>query len=377
MRLVEGVLVVRRCHREVLRTVVALVLAGGMLAALPVAHATSAYAASSLPAVSVGLETCTFVDHSRGVLNFGTKPYSLLSSSRTLPTEIRYPTKYVANAPGEQPGALPLASSTGYPMIVFAHGYDVTPDIFAPLLDAWVRSGFVVVAPLFPDEKTSAVAAQHGANTEGDLVNEPADLAFVTRAVLQASSSATSNCPIVRGLVNASELALAGHSDGATAVAMLAFDHGLDPQGVNFASLRSGLHFHAVAIFSGAEDTSQSYATEASHPNVLVVHSRVDQCNPLRNDVTLYDAIHQPNKWFLELQRAHHLPPFDGSDPSAFHVVAATTVRFFRESLQAFATTSSLVTYASQDPAVAHMYTGALGSAFERAPKLKAVCGPN
>lgn len=377
MRVLKGVVVVGRRHRGVLRTVSTLVLANGLLAALSGADATSAHAASSPPTMSVGLETCTFVDHSRGVINFDTKPLSLLSSSRTLPTEIRYPTTDVANAPSEQPGAVPLASSTGYPMIIFAHGYDVTPDTFAPLLDAWVRAGFVVVAPLFPDEKASEVAAQHGANTEGDIVNEPADLAFVTRAVLQASSGVSSNCPIVRGLINPTELALAGHSDGATAVAMLAFDHGLDPQGVNFASLRSGLHFHAVAIFSGAEDTLQSYAAEASHPNVLVVHSRVDQCNPLHNDVTLYDAIHQPNKWFLELQRAHHLPPFDGSDPSAFHVVAATTVRFFRESLQAFTPTTSLVTYASQTPAVARMYAGALGSSFERAPKLKAVCGPN
>ena len=262
-------------------------------------------------------------------------------------------------------------------MIVFAHGYDVTPDIFAPLLDAWVRAGFVVVAPLFPDEKSSEVAAQHGANTEGDLVNEPADLAFVTQALVNDSSDGSSNCPVMHGLVNASELALAGHSDGATAVAMLAFDHGLDPQGVNYAALRTGLHFNAVAVFSGAEDRSQSYAAEASHPNLLVVHSRDDQCNPLGNDVTLYNAIHQPNKWFLELQRAHHLPPFDGTDRAAFRVVASTTVSFFRESLQTVAPATTLASYASQNPAVARMYSGTLGLTFERAPKLTAVCSRN
>lgn len=351
----------------------------GALSAFETPHASSAstrlsHVNAPAPTFSVGLGTCTFVDPSRPVIDFATKPYTFLSTSRTLVTEIRYPTSYVSGAPSEQRGAVPLASTTGYPTIVFAHGYDVTPDIFAPLLDAWVRAGFVVVAPLFPDEKTSEVAAQHGANTESDLVNEPADLAFVTQAVVRASNGTSSNCPIVQGLVNASELALAGHSDGATAVAMLAFDHGLDPQGVNFASLRTGLHFNAVAVFSGAEDLSQSYAAEASHPNFLIVHSRDDQCNPLGNDVTLYNSIHQPNKWFLELQRAHHLPPFDGTDRAAFRVVAATTVRFFRESLQGFAPTTSLVAYASQNPAEARMYTGALGPTFERAPKLKTVC---
>ncbi|NNN09190.1 MAG: chlorophyllase, partial [Acidimicrobiaceae bacterium] len=46
-------------------------------------------------------------------------------------------------------------------MIVFAHGYDVSPDIYSALLNSWVRAGFVVVAPFFPDEKASAVIAQH------------------------------------------------------------------------------------------------------------------------------------------------------------------------------------------------------------------------
>lgn len=379
MKLVQGVPLARRRHHAVLRVAAVLVLAApGLLASSARANATSAPRASSPePGVAVGLKTCTFVDHSRSVMNFTTTPASLLSSSRTLVTEIRYPATYVTGAPSEQRGATPLASPSGYPMIVFAHGYDVTPDIFAPLLDAWVRAGFVVASPLFPDEKQSEVSAQHGANTEEDLVNEPADLAFVTRALLLASNNTPSNCPVMRGLVSASELALAGHSDGATAVAMLAFDHGLDPQGVNFATLRTGLHFSAVAIFTGAENRAQSYAAEASHPNLLVVHSRMDQCNPLSNDVTLYDTIHQPNKWFLELQHAHHLPPFDGTDPVAFHVVAATTVRFFRESLQGFYPTTNLVTYASRAPAVARMYKGALGPTFEPAPKLKPVCSRN
>ena len=115
-------------------------------------------------------------------------------------------------------------------MIVFAHGYDVTPDTYAPLLDAWARAGFVVVAPFFPDEKASAVAAQHEANTEGDLANEPADLVFVTSQVLAASAQRRPGCPILHGLIRPSQVALAGHSDGGDAVAMLAFDHGKDPK---------------------------------------------------------------------------------------------------------------------------------------------------
>jgi pimeloyl-ACP methyl ester carboxylesterase len=262
-------------------------------------------------------------------------------------------------------------------MIVFAHGYDVTPDTYAPLLDAWAQAGFVVVAPFFPDEQASAVAAQHGANTEDDLVNEPEDLTFVTRSILQASANESSGCAVVSGLVEPSEIALAGHSDGATAAGMLAYDHGDDPQGVNYADLRSGIDYRAVVILSGAEDTVQSYAAQASRPNLLVIQSLADQCNPIRDDVKLYDAIHQPNKWFLELRTAHHLPPFDGTDLPAFRVVVATSISFLQLSLDDSTTSSTLLVDGNQHPSVARLYGAGHGPSLEHAPRIAESCGPN
>jgi hypothetical protein len=342
-----------------------------------VAQASRVHQLTETPLFSVGLARCTFVDHSRTVLNYSKTPYKVFSTSRTLVTEIRYPTALVAGGPVEVAGAPPATQSGGYPMVVFAHGYDVTPDTYAPLLDAWTQAGFVVVAPLFPDEKPSAVASQPGTDTEDDLANEPADLTFVTNAILQASANNTSNCHIVSGLVEPTEIALAGHSDGATAVGMLAFDHGVDPQGVNYADLRAGIDYRSAIIMSGAEDTFQSYADEASHPSLLIIHSLIDRCNPIRNDVKLYDDIHQTNKWFFALRSAHHLPPFDGDDPPAFEAVAAVTIRFLQMSLQAATPSNSLLAYGNQFPSVARMYSGALGATVLHAPKLKEICGPN
>ncbi len=342
-----------------------------------IAQASRVHQLTETPLFSVGLARCTFVDHSRTVLNYSKAPFKVLSTSRTLVTEIRYPTALVASGPVEVAGAPPATQSGGYPMVVFAHGYDVTPDTYAPLLDAWAQAGFVVVSPFFPDETPSAVAAQPGTDTEDDLANEPADLTFVTNAVLQASANNTSNCHIVSGLVEPTEIALAGHSDGATAVAMLAFDHGVDPQGVNYADLRAGIDYRSVIIMSGAEDKSQSYADEASHPPLLIIHSLVDRCNPIRNDVKLYDDIHQTNKWFLALRSAHHLPPFDGDDLPAFTAVAAITIRFLQMSLQAATPSNSLLAYGNQFPSVARMYSGALGATVLHAPKLREICGPN
>jgi hypothetical protein len=325
----------------------------------------------------VGIARCTFVDHSRSVLNYSSRPFRVLSASRTLVTEIRYPTQQNAGEPAEVHGALPVARSGGYPMVVFAHGYDVTPDTYAALLDAWARAGFVVVAPIFPDESAFEVAAQHGANTEDDLANEPGDLVFVTKQVLQASNVESSTCPILNGLVDPSEIALAGHSDGAQAVGMLAYDHGLDPQGENYASLRTGISYRSVIILSGAEDIAQSYADEASRPDLLVVQSLADQCNPARFGVHLYDAIRQPNKWFLELLTAHHLPPFDGADAPAFGVATAVTIRFLQWSLQGDVSPNNLVVVGNERPAIARMFVGANGPSLKHVAPVRESCGRN
>ncbi|MFZ1063642.1 MAG: hypothetical protein WAN30_09260 [Acidimicrobiales bacterium] len=341
------------------------------------AQVDSSHQTGAASPYSVGVARCTFVDSSRSVLNYRKTPYRVWSRQRTLVTEIRYPTAAIAGGPAQIPGAAPLPLAGGYPMIVFAHGYDVTPDTYAALLDAWASAGFVVVAPLFPDENAAEVAAQGGANTEDDVINEPGDLAFVTRAVLADSATPSPECPVVAGLVDPSAIALAGHSDGAEAVSMLAYDHGLDPQGVNYADLRTGLDFRAVVILSGALDTYQANADEASRPDLLVVHSLADTCDPIRYDVQLYDTIHQANKWFLELQSAHHLPPFDGVDVAAFRLVVSVTIPFFQMALLDEAPPEPLTTLGSQDLAVGRVVTGALNSSIVNAPRLDEECGPN
>jgi len=327
--------------------------------------------------LSVGIARCTFTDATRSVGNYSTTPPSILSNVRTLVTEIRYPTQFIAGGPSQISGAKPVPQSGGYPMIVYAHGYDVTPDTVAPLLDAWVKAGFVVVAPIFPDENASAVAAQHGANTEADLLNEPADLTFVTRSILESSANETTRCHVVSGLINATELGLVGHSDGATAVGLLSLAHGNDPQGISYASLRAGLNYRAVAILSGVEDKVDVYSSEASDPALLVVQSAADQCNPIRDAVKLFDDIHQTNKWFLELRTAHHLPPFDGVDVPAFQVVASTSTRFFRMNLDGASPTMSLTAYGNQSPRTAVMFGGEVQPTVFKASHIPATCGPN
>ncbi|MBW4029298.1 MAG: hypothetical protein HIU57_01300 [Acidobacteria bacterium] len=343
----------------------------------PTSGPTTAQALSPIPHLAVGVERCTFIDDTRSVDDYSTSPATVRSRHRTLLTEIRYPIAANAHSGEETPNGAPLTRHGGYPVIVFAHGYDVTPDTYAALLDEWTRAGYVVVAPFFPDEKSSAVAAQHGANTEGDLANEPGDLAFVTRRVLQASRVATPGCPLVHGLVNGAHIALAGHSDGANAVATLAYDTGLDPQGVPYSRLDAGLSVQAIVILSGQEEAARNYAAGPRPVPLLVVQSRDDQCNSPTSAVTLYRDIHQSDKWFLELQSAHHLPPYDGVDKAAFRVVVATTVRFLAISLHLARLPTSAIALADQSPSIARMYHDAQGPSLAHLPVFTGVCGMN
>ena len=317
---------------------------------------------------------CTFVDRSRSTVNYSTAPPSLIAGRRVLVTEIRYPTTTASPRHVESPGATPAQVFGGFPMIVFAHGYDVTPDTYASLLDFWVRSGFVVAAPFFPEENRNAVAAQNNANTEYDLWNEPADLSFVTRQILAANAAPTPRCPLVHGLVLASALALAGHSDGGTVVGMLATATGTDPQKTTYEQLRGHLAYRAAIVMSAQEDGRSLYRSTPTHPFLLVVQSAQDRCNRASGALRLYRDLHQRDKWFLELIRAHHLPPYDGEDPSAFQVVAGVTTLFLQTAFGKASAGSSIMSFGNAQPALASSYLAGRGPTIAPLPP-PSLCG--
>ena len=48
------------------------------------------------------------------------------------------------------PGAAPARAPGPFPLVIFGHGFAVTPGPYASLLEAWARAGYVVAAPIFP-----------------------------------------------------------------------------------------------------------------------------------------------------------------------------------------------------------------------------------
>jgi dienelactone hydrolase len=328
-----------------------------LLITVSLASATPLVVGRPSTAASVTEIHCGFVDSSRSVPDYATQPPSVASKARSLPTTIWLPPSGVPDRPR--------------PLILFAVGYDSYPGIYAPLLSAWAKAGFVVAAPTFPDENPAAVAAQQ-TNTEGDLANEPADLAYVGRALEQASARHVASCPGVFGMIESHVLVVAGHSDGAIAAALFAFGTGSDPQGIPESVLRAGFSLRAALIFSGAEDAFDPYGAPDPHLPLLMVQSAGDHCNPERDAVALYRAIHVDERFFLLLRTAQHRSPFDGTDEPAFTLVTATSIRFLRLSVRDAHMGAGFVAYGDRDPVVGALYT-----APPVTPVLPSNCGPS
>ncbi|MCU1495463.1 MAG: hypothetical protein JWO62_3227 [Acidimicrobiaceae bacterium] len=313
---------------------------------------------------AVGLAHCTYRDPLRTTYDYAT---GATLPGRTLLTEIRYPARVAGS--GEIAGAPAAYRGGPYPTIFFAPGFAVTPDTYAALLDAWVRAGFVVVAPTFPDTNPAAVAAARTGNAEDDVVNQPADMAFVIRQSVAATRTAVASCRVVRGLIDPAEIGIAGQSDGGETVAMLAYD-----RAPGYASMDAGLHIRAAAVMSGSEVDGNTYGAAAGDPALLVVQSSTDQCNPPQESTQLYDAIGQSDKWFLDIEHANHLPPYDGKDPAAFAAVARVTERFFLLELRGKVPAAGFIAYGNSAPAVAALSTGAIAPPLPKLEFAVAAC---
>jgi hypothetical protein len=320
-------------------------------------------------AFGVGLSTATWTEQQGSTENFyeGTS-----QPGRTMQVEILYPTLARAGS-GVTAWAAPAYRYGPYPVIVFAHGFDVDPNTYRALLVSWVAAGYVVVAPFFPDTSLAAVEAQHGVDTEADMFNQPADVAFVVSQVAGAAhGSPPPYAAYLAGLVDPAHLVLAGQSDGADTVAALVYDHA-------YASTRASMAVQpkAVALLSGAEWTrvGDSYSPPlGGGPPVLVVQSLTDSCNVPADSSELYNML-TGRKWFLALEDATHLGPYVGDGASAA-VVERVAVAFFDLALGRGQVSAATLARLGDRPGVSTI-TGASGVPLYPAPAwVPGACSP-
>ena len=180
---------------------------------------------------------------------------------------------------------IPVGPRGPFALIVFGHGYAVTPAPYAPLLDAWARAGYVVAAPVFPLEN----AAAPGGPDERDLPNQPRDMSLVIDVMLARFG----------GLVRHHRIAVSGQSDGGDTALATAFDPRVrDPR------------VSAAVILSGAFDPFTSpFTMPAAHVPLLAVQGTADTINPPSMTDQFYDPATAP-KFLLKLLGQGHLPPY-------------------------------------------------------------------
>jgi dienelactone hydrolase len=232
-----------------------------------------------------------YTDRSRSIYVAGGAP-----RPRTLVTEIRYPAEGDRGR-GDVRGAPPAKRHGPFPLIVFAHGFDITPAPYAALLDAWASAGYVVAAPIFPLTNPSAP----GGPNEGDLVNQPTDVSFVITRMLIADGARRG---ILSKLIDRHAIAVSGQSDGgSTALATAYNDH--------FRDRRIG----AAVILSGARIPGVGgYDFRAGEPPLLAVQGTADTSNSPNSTYTYFGLASAP-KFLLRLWGAPHLGPYTDEQP--------------------------------------------------------------
>jgi dienelactone hydrolase len=242
----------------------------------------------------VGERVLTLVDHSRRVRFPGRSP-----EPRTLVTEVWYP----------------RGTSGPEPLIVFGHGYAVTPAPYRRLLEAWARAGYIVAAPIFPLENANAP----GGPDESDLVNQPRDVSFVITSLTRLAHGSDG---FLAGRLESRQVAVTGQSDGGETALAVAYDrHFIDHR------------IRAAAILSGAEIPGVGgFDFPAPSPPLLATQGTADTVNQPHFTYDFFRIAPRP-KFLLQMYGAPHLGPYTNEQPQ-LRIVERVTIAFFERYLR-------------------------------------------
>jgi dienelactone hydrolase len=257
---------------------------------------------------AVGTRSLTFVDSSRTTSpngSFGGAP------TRTVPTEFWYPAQ---GDPGAAPAAdaPPDAAQGPYPLVLFAHGYAVTPDFYAPLLERWAAAGYVVAAPVFP-----ILSGSDGGASHVDYEKTFGDASFVITQVLGLRGGEP-----LAGLVDPSRIAAAGHSDGE----VISF-------GVGFLECCRDPRVRAVISMAGDLANANNPAVRDTGTPILHIMETNDEYDPYDHSIQ-WDREHlTAPRWMVSLYSSH-VPPYTQPGNPAFELTSEITIAFLDGTLK-------------------------------------------
>jgi hypothetical protein len=257
---------------------------------------------------AVGTRALTFVDSSRSTSangSFGGAP------TRTLPTQFWYPAE---GAAGGEPvaDAAPDRAHGPYPLVLFAHGYAVTPEFYAPLLARWAEAGYVVAAPVFP-----ILSGSDGGASHVDYEKTFGDASFVITQVLDLGRGEP-----LAGLVDPDRIAAAGHSDGE----VVSF-------GVGFLECCRDPRVRSVIAMAGDLSNANNPHVRDTGTPILHVMETGDEYDPYPHSIQWdRDNLTAP-RWMVSLSSSH-VPPYTQPGDPAFELVSDVTVAFLDGTLK-------------------------------------------
>jgi fermentation-respiration switch protein FrsA (DUF1100 family) len=209
------------------------------------------------------------------------------------------------------PGIFQTPAPSGpFPLVVFAHGYRLAPYTYTQLLRAWARAGFVVAAPAFPLTNADAPVVDRS-----DLINQPQDLRFVISRLLAQRGAPLGD------LIDATRIALGGHSDGVDSALAVAYGTPGDRR------VRAALGFSGAEIsaFTGFRRSSRDVP-------LLAVQGTADSVNSPSGTYSYFAAARRP-KYLLRLLGAQHTAPYQDEQPH-LGIVARVSTAFLESYLK-------------------------------------------
>lgn len=240
-------------------------------------------------------------------------PFGVRSATITL-TDPTRPTPARGDVPGHPGRTLvtivraPIGAIGARPLVVFAHGWNSDPSVYEVVLDSWAAAGFLVAAPTFPDS-TDMLPGSPLSN----YPEQARDMSFVISSMLSG----------VEGPVDRSRIAVAGHSDGGTDVALMALNpHYADPRIRAYVSMSGEI--------PGGVDGPWGVPTGGA---LLVAVGTADQYGLLGPATQVFQEA-EMSKVLLTLAGGDHLATFVGTG-AAEEAVRAETVRFLNAAFSA------------------------------------------
>jgi dienelactone hydrolase len=262
--------------------------------------------AQSGPPYAVGVTAVTLVDPSRPGPARGDTP---ATPQRQIAVTVRYPTPGGPGSPDAE-GA-PAAPGT-FPLVVFAHGFDVSAATYAALEDQLASAGFVVAAPDFP--LSSSVYA--GDPVETDIPNQALDVDFV----ISSFDAGTGLPAVLAGHLAPTKAGVTGQSDGGTTAALAAGNPCCDDPAIGAAAVLSGDDNQAAGPWFG------------DGAPLLVVQGDADDVNPPELSQQLYDDDTATAKMYVDIVGGDHLDPY--TTGSQREDIGTLLVDFFRAQLE-------------------------------------------